>query len=354
MELEATATFNFDGIASNPSSFGIDELHTPERQAFAKYPASWYYVCTSKSLPAGRVIRLTLCGRQVVIFRGEGGLAGALEAWCPHIGTDLSLGRVVGESLECPNHHFRFDAAGACVNQDLCAKAYPVEERFGAVFLFLGATALFPMPSFAGGMDLVSAEPMQWEVCTDWYMLVANPFDSRHFADTHDRRLVGPPRLRSPHEFALQLDMTYAITGASWTDRATRWLSGARVRLEVTAWGGNIAVARADFGADQSFGIMLVEPRYSASGNGPLKTRVTVIVSAKRRGGSMIARMSDALRVRAKRFAIKRFLVRDARGVERLHYAQGGLRVGDEMLARFLRWVAGLRQSPGTNEKRPG
>jgi aminopyrrolnitrin oxygenase len=331
----------------------VDNLYAPEAKAFAKYPTSWYYVCTSKSLPAHRLMGVTLCGRRLVVFRSERGMAGALEAWCPHIGSDMSLGRVVGDTVECPNHRFRFDANGACANQDLRAKAYPVEERFGAVFVFLGPEPLFPLPSFPPGADLVSAKPMQWDVSTDWYMLVANPFDARHFADTHDRRLVCPPSLHSPHEFALHIDIAYEITGPAWTDRATRLISGSQVRLEVTAWGGNIALARARFAKDQSFGILVVEPRYDWPGDERRGARVTVIVSANRRGTSFLARMVDALAVRAKRFAIRRFLTRDATGVRRLHYAPSGLRAGDEMLAQFLRWVAGLPQAACHARVRP-
>lgn len=336
----------------------VDDLTVPEATAFAQYPSSWYYVCTSKSLPARRLMGSTLCGRRLVIFRGERGKVGALESWCPHIGSDMSLGRVVGDTVECPNHHFRFDAGGACPTQHLRAKAYAVEERFGAVFVFLGSEfpgsePLFPMPSFSSGADLVSAPPLQWVVSTDWYMLVANPFDARHFADTHDRQLVHSPRLHRPHEFALQIDMAYEITGPTWTDRATRLISGSQVRLEVTAWGGNIALARARFAKDQSFGILLVEPRHDLPGDEPRGARVTVIVSANRRGASLASRIVDALSVRAKRFAIGRFLARDAAGVRRLHYAPGGLRVGDEMLAEFLRWVAALPRAARQARVRP-
>jgi aminopyrrolnitrin oxygenase len=331
----------------------VDHLKVPAAKAFAEFPSSWYYVCTSKSLPAQRLIGVTLCGRRLVVFRSERGIAGALDAWCPHIGSDMSLGRVVGDTVECPNHHFRFDAAGACATQDLRAKAYAVEERFGAVFVFLGREPLFPLPAFSPGLDLVSAKPLQWDVGTDWYMLVANPFDARHFADTHDRRLVRAPTVHCPHEFALQIDIAYEISGPTWTDRATRLVSGAQVRLEVTAWGGNIALARARFANDQSFGILVVEPRYDLPGDERRGARVTVIVSANRRGTSLAARMMDALAVRAKRFAIRRFLARDAAGVRRLHYAPGGLRAGDEILAQFLRWVAALPQTACHARVRP-
>jgi hypothetical protein len=98
---------------------------------------------------------------------------------------------------------------------------------------------------------------------------------------------------------------------------------------------------------------MVVEPRYEVPGDEHGGAQVTVIVSANRRGSSLLARILDALAVRAKRFAIGRFLIQDAAGVQRLKYAPGGLRAGDETLAQFLRWVAGLPQSACHEPRKP-
>ena len=60
-----------------------------------------------------RPLRTVLAGTPIVLFRGAGGVIGALIDRCPHRGAALSLGKV-GEDgcLECPFHGWRFDVDG--------------------------------------------------------------------------------------------------------------------------------------------------------------------------------------------------------------------------------------------------
>ena len=328
----------------------MTNLTAPESGAFPRFPQSWYFVCTTKALPPGNVLAIRLCERSLVVFRTEGGPVGALAARCPHLGSDLSLGQVVGDAVECPYHRFRFGRTGRCAEHGLQTTAYPVEERFGAIFVFLGTAPLFPLPNFPDRVDLVSAEPAQWDLDTQWYMVGANAFDARHFAYAHDRHLVSPPVLSSPHRYALHINYRYEIAGATWIDRATRFVSGSTVEFDVTAWGGNMALVTARFERDRSFGVVIVEPRYVPSSPSTRGVRVTVIVNAASRGRSIGARIVDRIIVGAKRFAIRRMLIDDAKGIKQLDYVPSGLKTGDESLASYLRWVADL---PAANNSEP-
>ncbi len=282
---------------------------------------------------------MRLCGEDLALFRTEDGAAAALAARCPHLGSDLARGRVVGDTVECPYHRFRFNGAGICREHDLRARTYAVAERFGAVFVFPGPKPLFPLPAFPGDPDLVSAAPVHWDLGSPWYMVVANGFDTRHLAHAHDRHIVTGPDLSSASPFSLRIGYAYRIAGSSWIDRLTRLVSGSTVNFSVTGWGGNIALVHARFAKDQSLGIVLVEP---GADHGSGSARVTVIVNAVRRGASAWARLLDRMTVGVKRFAIRRFMLDDSKGLMRLDYTPGGLRPGDETLAAYLRWVAAL------------
>jgi phenylpropionate dioxygenase-like ring-hydroxylating dioxygenase large terminal subunit len=51
------------------------------------------------------VVSVSALGREFVLFRGEDGRAGALHAFCPHLGTHLGHGGFVrGSNLVCPYH----------------------------------------------------------------------------------------------------------------------------------------------------------------------------------------------------------------------------------------------------------
>ena len=275
-----------------------------------------------------------MCGRALVIFRGQDGRAGALAARCPHLGTDLGAGRVLGDTIECPHHRFRFDRSGLCQQHQLRNTAYPVEERFGAVFVFLGTQATFPLPSF-GEVTLISAAPFTWQLQTQWYMIGANGFDARHLPFAHGRRLLAAPQLHGASRFSLGVTYEYAVEGHGWLERATRCISGARVEFGIAAWGGNLLLVRARFARDQTFGVVAVEPASAHA------CRVTVIVNAQRSGPRLGRLVKDWLRVQAKRVAVRNFLRGDL-SLRQMDYVGGGLRAGDETLAAFLRWAAAV------------
>ena len=311
-------------------------LAAPHPAVFPRLPQSWYYAGQASALPRGAVMARRIGVRSLAIFRGEDGIAGAVEARCPHLGSDLARGRVAVNAVECPYHHFRFDRDGHCHQHALRTVAYAVEERFGALFVFLGARPpTFPLPSFDTD-DLISAPPLHWRLETQWYMLGANAFDARHFALAHGRHLTGPPSLSAPATHSLNVDYEYAIRGHGMIDRLIRLASGPRVAFRVTAWGGTIILVRAKFARDESYGLVAVEPE------GERATNVTVIVSARRTDTLAGRLLGNWLRSRLKRLAIRNMLLGDASALRSLDYAHEGLLSGDETVAAFLIWVSGL------------
>jgi nitrite reductase/ring-hydroxylating ferredoxin subunit len=67
---------------------------------------------------------VTLDGRDVVLFRVDGRIH-AFENRCPHEGNPLSEGEILGPTLVCVFHSWRFDLeTGFCVHGDLPATRY--------------------------------------------------------------------------------------------------------------------------------------------------------------------------------------------------------------------------------------
>ena len=108
-----------------------------------------------------------LLGQDLVLFKDEhlnapGGSAwGLLDRDCPHRGADLSFGRLErttqGSRLRCPFHGWQFDAAGQCretpaepAGNTLCdrikQRSYPVLERSGVLFAWMGPEDSTPPP----------------------------------------------------------------------------------------------------------------------------------------------------------------------------------------------------------------
>ncbi|MEM1240864.1 MAG: Rieske 2Fe-2S domain-containing protein, partial [Cyanobacteria bacterium P01_H01_bin.26] len=52
----------------------------------------WYLAATSKEIPIETVKSFDICGQRIALFRGSDGQVRALDAHCPHMGTDLGIG----------------------------------------------------------------------------------------------------------------------------------------------------------------------------------------------------------------------------------------------------------------------
>lgn len=97
-----------------------------------------------------------LLGQDLVLFKTNDGW-GLLDRPCPHRGADLAYGRHEGDSLRCPFHGWRFAANGQCLEtpaepagSQLCTRirqrSYPVQERNGVIWAWLGVEGHSPPP----------------------------------------------------------------------------------------------------------------------------------------------------------------------------------------------------------------
>lgn len=105
------------------------------------------------------VVPVTLLGERLVLFRNEDGELGLIGRHCPHRGADLCYGRLEDNGLRCPFHGWHFDRSGQCVEQPgepegsrmfehVRTAGYPVVERNGIVFAYLGPGEPPPLPDF--------------------------------------------------------------------------------------------------------------------------------------------------------------------------------------------------------------
>ncbi|MDN5536361.1 aromatic ring-hydroxylating dioxygenase subunit alpha, partial [Comamonas sp.] len=120
----------------------------------------WQPVALKEELEGDRPIRaVKVLGQDFVLFRDENGELGMLDRDCPHRGADLSFGRLEDGGLRCPFHGWLFDAKGDCLEtpaepagSKLCTKikqkAYPVVQRAGIIFAYLGEGEPPAFPEF--------------------------------------------------------------------------------------------------------------------------------------------------------------------------------------------------------------
>jgi nitrite reductase/ring-hydroxylating ferredoxin subunit len=74
--------------------------------------------------PDGRAV-VRLDGEEVAIFRVDGAVYAFRNA-CPHEGNPLVEGEILGPTLTCAYHLWRFDLeTGACISGEAPARRYP-------------------------------------------------------------------------------------------------------------------------------------------------------------------------------------------------------------------------------------
>lgn len=163
-------------------------------------PNGWFPVAFSDELAPGEVRELHVFGEDLCLFRTEGGAARVLDGYCPHLGAHLPTGGdVVGETVRCPFHLWRFDGAGRCVEipytkkipPKACVRAWPVDEKNGRIHVWRhseGKPPFYEIPTIeAWGAPgwTTSFEKYVWRVKTHPQEIMENAIDWPHFQTVH-------------------------------------------------------------------------------------------------------------------------------------------------------------------------
>jgi len=141
-----------------------------------------------------------LMGEDLTLYKDLGGAFGLVDRHCPHRCADMSYGFVEQTGLRCNYHGWLFDRDGRCLEQPyedvaqpearfrekIHIKAYPVEERGGLLWAYLGPPPAPLVPNWEpftwknGFVQIVFAEvPCNWLQCQE------NSVDPLHFEWMH-------------------------------------------------------------------------------------------------------------------------------------------------------------------------
>jgi len=93
--------------------------------------------------------RVRVLGEDLILFRDAAGRPGLLYPRCAHRGTSLYYGRIEDRGIRCCYHGWLYDVTGHCLEQpcepgggerrdNVRQPWYPLDERYGLVFAYLG------------------------------------------------------------------------------------------------------------------------------------------------------------------------------------------------------------------------
>ncbi len=166
---------------------------------FPAYPNGWFAVAYGDEVEIGPVSPIEYFGQDLVVYRGEDGIARVMEAHCPHLGAHMGYGgKVEGDGIRCPFHAWRFGPDGKCSDIPYSKKipaaakvtALPTCESNGLIYLWHhaeGKSPEAPVPSFEeyGSDEWGDYTRARWRVKSRMYDMGENPVDSQHFKYFH-------------------------------------------------------------------------------------------------------------------------------------------------------------------------
>ena len=156
---------------------------------------AWYVACTPDEIAAGPLGR-KVCGESMAIYRGEQGRVAAVEDFCPHRGAPLSLGRVKDGVLVCGYHGLHMGCDGKTVSMPgqrvrgfPAIRSYPVEERYGFIWVWPGDAALadkdaIPQQDWYGNPEWAFGGG-RFHIACDYRLMIDNLMDLTHETYVH-------------------------------------------------------------------------------------------------------------------------------------------------------------------------
>jgi 5,5'-dehydrodivanillate O-demethylase len=127
----------------------------------------WTPVAAAGEMDHSSIKPVRLMGEDLVLYKDNAGNYGLVDRHCPHRRADMSYGWVEDCGIRCNYHGWKFDQTGACIHQPfeevahpdarfkerITIKAYPVEERAGLLWAYMG-----PLPA----PEVPVWEPFTW------------------------------------------------------------------------------------------------------------------------------------------------------------------------------------------------
>jgi 3-ketosteroid 9alpha-monooxygenase subunit A len=109
-----------------------DEIRRIQAEtAPARFARGWHCLGLIKDFADGKPHSVLAFGQKLVVFQGTDGAINVLDAYCRHMGGDLSQGTVKGNEVACPFHDWRWGGDGKC-KQIPYSRRVPLRARTAA------------------------------------------------------------------------------------------------------------------------------------------------------------------------------------------------------------------------------
>jgi phenylpropionate dioxygenase-like ring-hydroxylating dioxygenase large terminal subunit len=174
-------------------------------------PVGWYHVDFSENLKPGELRNINLFDQEWVLFRTEGGKVGVSDPYCPHLGAHMGHGgKVCGEHLRCPFHHWEYDTEGWCKNipyakltppivkKQAILRTLPTVEKYGMIWSWYHPACEPPswqlpyIPEMEDASGYTGSRRGSWHANTCIQEIAENGVDFAHLKFLHGAPGIPP------------------------------------------------------------------------------------------------------------------------------------------------------------------
>lgn len=165
-----------------------------------RFARGWHCLGLAEKYKDGKAHSVRAFGQKLVVFQAGDGTLSVLDAYCRHMGGDLSQGTVKGDQVACPFHDWRWGGDGRCKQIPYSRRAplrarttsWPTLDQDGMLFVWNDPEGN-PPPA---GVTIPRIEGATSDEWTDWLWyetvidancreVVDNVVDMAHFFYVH-------------------------------------------------------------------------------------------------------------------------------------------------------------------------
>ena len=218
---------------------GSAQTRHPAEQPF---PLNQWYIAAFSHEVTRQPLARTLLGKPVLLYRTEAGAAVALHDRCPHRGLPLSMGKLVGDDVQCGYHGMRFRPDGSCsdipsqavIPGTMRVRRYPLVEKWQWVWIWGGDPALADeslIPDHEWlGVTRQGYHPQPFfmmEIRGNYQFMHDNLLDSTHVSFLHPGALDSGDEMASAkitiEEKGQILRISYDTPGSKFSEAVARY-----------------------------------------------------------------------------------------------------------------------------------
>ncbi|MFC9518439.1 Rieske 2Fe-2S domain-containing protein [Nocardiaceae bacterium NPDC056970] len=191
-----------------------------------RFARGWHCLGLSDGFRDGKPHQIKVFDTELVVFADSAGRLSVLDAYCRHMGGNLAMGTIKGDSIACPFHDWRWGGNGKCTDIPYARRVPPLArtrswltlERNGQLFVWHDPQGN-PPPAHVTIPEIEGYGSDEW---TEWQWnsvlvegshcreLVDNVVDMAHFFYVH---------FNTPRSFKNVFEAHIATQSMSFTPR---------------------------------------------------------------------------------------------------------------------------------------